>query len=41
MKPNRDPKKKHLSMLRSYTPADFFTLGNASCGTIAASAAPP
>ena len=35
MKPNRDPKKKHLSMLRSYTPADFFTLGNASCGTIA------
>ena len=22
-------------MLRSYTPADFFTLGNASCGTIA------
>jgi CDP-diacylglycerol--serine O-phosphatidyltransferase len=28
-------RKKHLSMLRSYTPADFFTLGNASCGTIA------
>jgi CDP-diacylglycerol--serine O-phosphatidyltransferase len=28
------PKKKHLSMRRSYTPADFFTLGNVSCGTI-------
>ena len=27
-------RKKHLSMLRSYTPADLFTLGNASCGTI-------
>lgn len=27
-------KKKHLSMLRAYTTADFFTLGNASCGTI-------
>ncbi len=27
-------RKKHLSMLRSYTAADFFTLGNASCGTI-------
>jgi CDP-diacylglycerol--serine O-phosphatidyltransferase len=26
--------RKHFSMLRSYTPADFFTLGNASCGTI-------
>src|SRR5215471_4362296 len=25
---------KHLSMLRSYTVADLFTLGNASCGTI-------
>ena len=25
---------KHLSMLRSYTLADFFTLANASCGTI-------
>jgi CDP-diacylglycerol--serine O-phosphatidyltransferase len=23
-----------LSMLRSYTPADFLTIGNASCGTI-------
>jgi CDP-diacylglycerol---serine O-phosphatidyltransferase len=28
------PRKKHLSMLRSYTVADLFTLGNASCGTI-------
>ncbi len=27
------PKPKHFSMLRSYTPADFFTLGNAACGT--------
>src|SRR6267142_284570 len=26
--------KKHLSMLRSYTIADLFTIGNASCGTI-------
>lgn len=26
--------RKRFSMLRSYTPADFFTLGNASCGTI-------
>src|SRR5678815_575050 len=26
--------RKHFSMLRSYTPADFFTLGNARCGTI-------
>jgi CDP-diacylglycerol--serine O-phosphatidyltransferase len=26
---------KRLSMLRSYTPADGFTLANASCGTIA------
>src|SRR5215510_9811315 len=25
---------KHLSMLRSYTPADLLTIGNASCGTI-------
>ena len=24
----------HLSMLRSYTPADLLTLGNASCGTV-------
>jgi CDP-diacylglycerol--serine O-phosphatidyltransferase len=28
------PSKKHLSMLRSYTTADFFTMGNATCGTI-------
>lgn len=28
------PRKKHLSMLRSYTFADLFTLGNASCGAI-------
>jgi CDP-diacylglycerol---serine O-phosphatidyltransferase len=28
-------KPRRLSMLRSYTPADFFTLANASCGTIA------
>jgi CDP-diacylglycerol--serine O-phosphatidyltransferase len=28
------PKKKRLSMLRSYTLADLFTLGNGSCGTI-------
>jgi CDP-diacylglycerol--serine O-phosphatidyltransferase len=27
-------RKKHLSMVRSYTMADLFTLGNASCGTI-------
>jgi CDP-diacylglycerol---serine O-phosphatidyltransferase len=26
--------RKHLSMLRSYTVADLFTIGNASCGTI-------
>jgi CDP-diacylglycerol---serine O-phosphatidyltransferase len=29
------PKKNRLSMVRSYTTADFFTLGNASSGTIA------
>jgi CDP-diacylglycerol--serine O-phosphatidyltransferase len=29
------PKNKRLSMVRSYTTADFFTLGNASSGTIA------
>lgn len=28
------PPKKHLSMLRSYTVADIFTLGNGTCGTI-------
>jgi CDP-diacylglycerol--serine O-phosphatidyltransferase len=27
--------RRHLSMLRSYTPADVFTIGNAACGTIA------
>jgi CDP-diacylglycerol--serine O-phosphatidyltransferase len=27
-------KKQHLSMLRSYTVADLFTIGNATCGTI-------
>ncbi len=27
-------KPRRLSMVRSYTPADFFTLANASCGTI-------
>jgi CDP-diacylglycerol--serine O-phosphatidyltransferase len=30
----RGPRKAHLSMLRSYTIADLFTLGNAACGTI-------
>jgi CDP-diacylglycerol--serine O-phosphatidyltransferase len=29
------PPGRHLSMLRSYTPADALTIGNASCGTIA------
>jgi CDP-diacylglycerol--serine O-phosphatidyltransferase len=29
-----EPKKTHLSMLRSYTLADLFTVGNAGCGTI-------
>jgi CDP-diacylglycerol--serine O-phosphatidyltransferase len=29
---SRDP--PHLSMLRSYTPADLLTLANASCGTL-------
>jgi CDP-diacylglycerol--serine O-phosphatidyltransferase len=28
-------RRRHLSMLRSYTPADALTLGNAACGTIA------
>src|SRR5437773_171505 len=27
-------KRKRLSMLRSYTVADLFTIGNATCGTI-------
>jgi len=29
------PPKQHLSLLRSFTPADVLTIGNASCGTIA------
>ena len=31
----RSPPRRHLSMLRSYTVADAFTIGNAACGTIA------
>jgi len=27
--------RRHLSMLRSYTPADALTVGNAACGTVA------
>ncbi len=27
--------RRHLSMLRSYTPADALTIGNAACGTMA------
>jgi CDP-diacylglycerol---serine O-phosphatidyltransferase len=27
--------RRHLSMLRSYTPADALTIANASCGTVA------
>ena len=27
--------RRHMSMLRSYTPADLLTIGNAACGTIA------
>ena len=27
-------KKRHISMIRSYTWADFLTIGNASCGTV-------
>jgi CDP-diacylglycerol--serine O-phosphatidyltransferase len=30
-----ESRKKHLSMFRSYTVADLFTLGNASSGTLA------
>jgi CDP-diacylglycerol--serine O-phosphatidyltransferase len=30
-----DERRRHLSMLRSYTPADVLTAGNAACGTIA------
>ncbi len=29
------PSRRHMSMLRSYTPADALTIGNAACGTIA------
>jgi CDP-diacylglycerol---serine O-phosphatidyltransferase len=29
------PPGRHLSMLRSYTPADALTIGNAACGTLA------
>ena len=29
------PPRRHLSLLRSFTPADVLTIGNASCGTIA------
>src|SRR5215207_5404797 len=31
---NVEERKRHISMIRSYTLADFFTIGNASCGTI-------
>src|SRR5918995_2822595 len=27
--------RRHMSMLRSYTPADALTIGNAACGTVA------
>src|SRR6188472_1756343 len=30
-----DERRRHLSMLRSYTPADVLTAGNAACGTTA------
>jgi CDP-diacylglycerol--serine O-phosphatidyltransferase len=29
------PERRHLSMLRSYAPADLLTIGNAACGTLA------
>jgi CDP-diacylglycerol--serine O-phosphatidyltransferase len=32
---NMSQRPRHLSMLRSYTPADALTVGNAACGTIA------
>lgn len=32
--PNNQP-RRHVSMLRTYTPADALTIGNAACGTIA------
>ena len=31
---NQQP-RRHISMLRTYTPADALTIGNAACGTIA------
>ena len=31
----RNPPRRHMSMLRSYTAADALTIGNAACGTIA------
>jgi CDP-diacylglycerol--serine O-phosphatidyltransferase len=31
----QEPRKRHVSMIRSYTWADLLTIGNASCGTIA------
>ena len=33
-KPLNETRRKHLAMLRSYTVADLFTLGNGSSGTI-------
>ena len=27
--------RRHMSLLRSYTPADLLTIGNAACGTVA------
>jgi CDP-diacylglycerol--serine O-phosphatidyltransferase len=32
---NMSERPRHLCMLRSYTPADALTIGNAACGTIA------
>jgi CDP-diacylglycerol--serine O-phosphatidyltransferase len=33
--PDAEMRRRHLSMLRSYTWADLFTIGNAACGSIA------
>jgi CDP-diacylglycerol---serine O-phosphatidyltransferase len=33
--PRMNDPRRHMSMLRSYTPADLLTIGNAACGTIA------
>jgi CDP-diacylglycerol---serine O-phosphatidyltransferase len=30
-----EPRRRHVSMIRSYTYADLLTIGNAACGTIA------